>query len=211
MPTYKYRCIGRGTTDSQGIAHITHDCEGNALQTQGYTGVGAGIMDFIASTDSPSNISDNSFQSSVHEVIDALYYDKCNTDTSARYRTHSDNTIALDGSSLKLTIGNATNSNKYAILDTNYSYATLSDYTGKTVRLKVDVNPSNEVRVRIRQSVGGQLIDADSLYTTSSSTITVDAEIDPNATRIYFGLYADSSNNPAGSTVTFNNFTIYPI
>ena len=51
-----YTCIGIGTTDENGIAHITHDCEGNPLSEPGYHGSGAGETLIIASLDKPVSV-----------------------------------------------------------------------------------------------------------------------------------------------------------
>lgn len=131
MPTYKYRCIGKGVTDSQGIAHITHDCEGNPLSTTGYKGVGAGMVDFVASTVPPSEIVDNSFQSDGFEVLDCIRYDKG------------------DSPNQLWTLGNSGNS-KLDLVDN--SYRKLSEITTGTdawVYLKIDHSCILEFDVRV--------------------------------------------------------------
>ena len=72
MANYIYK--GYGVTDSNGIAKLDHDASGNAI-THSYTGVGAGEVDFIGSTDGPSDIGDGSFQSEPCEVMDYIAYD----------------------------------------------------------------------------------------------------------------------------------------
>jgi len=47
MPDYKYRFLGTGTTNSQGIATLNKDPDDQTIN--GYTGVGAGKVDIIAS------------------------------------------------------------------------------------------------------------------------------------------------------------------
>ena len=70
-----YRCVGRGVTDSNGVAHLTHDCSGNPLQSSGYVGSGKGQTQIIASLDTPSQINDGSLQSETYEVLDCYRYD----------------------------------------------------------------------------------------------------------------------------------------
>lgn len=70
-----YRCVGRGVTDSNGVAHLTHDCSGNPLQSSGYVGSGKGQTQFITSLDNPSQINDGSLQSETFVVLDATYKD----------------------------------------------------------------------------------------------------------------------------------------
>ena len=72
--TKKYRYLGYGTTNSQGIAKLDHDKDGNTL-IHSYTGVGAGELDLIASTDNPTNISSDSFQSPTFPLDDTFTYD----------------------------------------------------------------------------------------------------------------------------------------
>ncbi len=59
-----YRLIGTGVTNSQGVA----TCE--------YTGTGKGEVDFVASLDDASHISESSLQSETYELWDYLIYDK---------------------------------------------------------------------------------------------------------------------------------------
>ena len=68
MVNYIY--LGYGTTNSNGVAKLDHDANGDAL-TDSYTGVGAGEVDIVASMDSPSDISVSSLQSDPYQVIDA--------------------------------------------------------------------------------------------------------------------------------------------
>jgi len=74
-----YRLIGKGTTDSNGIAHMDYSTsDGGSTWTDissnpGYTGTGAGLVELVASTD--STITTNSVKSDPYEIIDALFYD----------------------------------------------------------------------------------------------------------------------------------------
>ena len=66
-----YRYIGYGVTDSNGVAHLDHDKNGNPIN--GYTGTGAGEVDVIASTDNP--ITSGSIVSETYSLIDAKFKD----------------------------------------------------------------------------------------------------------------------------------------
>lgn len=68
--TYTY--IGYGTTNSNGIAKLDHDANGNTL-THSYTGTGAGKIDIIASLD--STITENSITSNTYELLDCITQD----------------------------------------------------------------------------------------------------------------------------------------
>ena len=67
-----YTCIGIGTTDENGIAHITHDCEGNPLSEPGYHGSGAGETLIIASLDKPVSV--ESILSNILNITDEDRY-----------------------------------------------------------------------------------------------------------------------------------------
>ena len=73
-----YRLIGKGTTDSNGVAHMDYSTsDGGSTWTDissnpGYTGVGAGEIDLLASTDNP--IGSSSCQSEPYTVWDTLAY-----------------------------------------------------------------------------------------------------------------------------------------
>lgn len=98
--TLKYRYIGKGTTDSNGIAHMTEDADGQTVT--GYTGTGKGLTDIIASTDDSTKISDSSIVSETYELYDCLAYNK-ETSASDFYTywddsIHSANTITVNDS-----------------------------------------------------------------------------------------------------------------
>ena len=73
-----YRCIGKGVTDDNGIAHITHSSNDNgATFTQsasnGYLGTGKGQVGVIASMD--KKLVDGSIVSETYEVLDCYVKD----------------------------------------------------------------------------------------------------------------------------------------
>lgn len=90
----KYRYLGKGVTDSNGIAHMTEDAEGQTVT--GYTGTGRGLTDIIASTDDSTAISDSSIQSEIYEVLDCKWYD---------FGTDSTNNIWLNSSTMTVNYG----------------------------------------------------------------------------------------------------------
>ena len=76
MTTYTY--LGYGTTDSNGVAKLDHDANGDAID-HSYTGTGAGEIDVVASVDKP--IASGSVVSTTYEVLDAIFYITGTTDT----------------------------------------------------------------------------------------------------------------------------------
>ena len=68
-----YKYLGYGVTDSNGVAKLDHDAEGQELQ-HSYTGVGAGEVDVVASLDNP--VSSGSIVSGTLPVFDCYKYDE---------------------------------------------------------------------------------------------------------------------------------------
>ena len=73
-----YRYLGYGVTDSNGVAHLKKNAKDQDID--GYTGVGAGEIDIIASLDNP--IVDGSIVSVPCSVWDTLFYLECTSETS---------------------------------------------------------------------------------------------------------------------------------
>ena len=87
-----YRYLGYGVTNSNGVAHLDHDPQGNPIN--GYTGTGAGEVDVIASTDNP--ISSGSIVSEPCNVWDTIWYDSDARNWQGTVTTsYSDNTRVL--------------------------------------------------------------------------------------------------------------------
>ena len=102
-----YVCIGKGTTDENGIAHITHDCNGNPLSEPGYKGSGAGETLIVASLDKP--VASDSILSNVLTITDIDNYslvlsaDKSiiqSTEVSVLSATLKNNNIPLSGKTI---------------------------------------------------------------------------------------------------------------
>ena len=70
MTVYKY--LGYGVTNENGVAKLEYNSEGQK-RDHSYTGVGAGEIDVIASTDNP--ITSGSIVSETFSVMDTLLYD----------------------------------------------------------------------------------------------------------------------------------------
>lgn len=71
----KYKFVGSGVTNSQGVAQLTHDANGNPLATPGYVGSGKGLTQMCASLDSPTEVSSGSDLSEPYAVDDTYNYD----------------------------------------------------------------------------------------------------------------------------------------
>ena len=67
-----YVYLGYGTTNSEGVAHLDHDADGEPIY-HSYTSVGAGEIDVLASLDNP--IVEGSIVSETYNVLDCVVYD----------------------------------------------------------------------------------------------------------------------------------------
>ena len=56
MANVKYKYLGYGYTNDNGIATLDYDANGNPLQSSGLVGTGAGKLDVVASLDDLSGI-----------------------------------------------------------------------------------------------------------------------------------------------------------
>lgn len=102
-----YKYLGYGVTDSNGVAKLDHDAEGQELQ-HSYTGVGAGEVDVVASLDNP--VSSGSIVSGTLPVLDCMLYDPLTEtplknqwySTNLSLNTDSDGTLLTNNSSNNL-------------------------------------------------------------------------------------------------------------
>lgn len=139
----KYKFVGSGVTNSQGVAQLTHDANGNPLATPGYVGSGKGLTQMCASLDSPTAISSGSDLSEIYEVIDATFKDIAtssdyNQSSSAwlfRNCTDSIRTREPDGTLLDVTDASLT-ANAQIVPNTNNFYA---NYIPKNTCVEVDI------------------------------------------------------------------------
>ena len=120
--TTKYRYIGKGTTDSNGIAHMTEDADGQTIT--GYTGTGRGLTDIIASTDDSSKISDSSIQSAPYNVIDGKFRDGGRYGDKNNNWTTSNLTAKCDSGDTYTTLSNSSSSNGDYIISATVDYIT---------------------------------------------------------------------------------------
>ena len=125
-----YKYLGYGVTDSNGVAKLDHDAEGQELQ-HSYTGVGAGEIDVIASLDNP--IDEGSIVSETLPVYDAWMRDggvtgDVNNDDWF-VQTGGSRTVGSDG-----TVFSGDTANLYAWINkhgtTHSGIADIAEYSG---------------------------------------------------------------------------------
>ena len=117
-----YRYIGKGITDSNGIAHMTEDADGQTVT--GYIGTGRGLTDIIASTDDSSKISDSSIQSAPYNVIDGKFRDGGRYGDKNNNWTTSNLTAKCDSGDTYTTLSNSSSSNGDYIISATVDYTT---------------------------------------------------------------------------------------
>lgn len=107
-----YKYLGYGVTDSNGVAKLDHDAEGQELQ-HSYTGIGAGEIDVVASLDNP--VSQGSIVSGTYNVLDCVSYDAgiygdSNTRDVYYYTNGLTRTVETDGSGTTFSVTNGNSS-----------------------------------------------------------------------------------------------------
>lgn len=208
MVVYRYK--GYGVTDSNGIAKLDHDANGNEI-SHSYTGVGAGEVDFIASTDAPSDISESSFQSETYPVLDCILLDDCSSDTTSNYyiKDTSGTSLAFTNGALVLTAGT---SDRYTNIGTSNGITSdLSRFKGQKLRFEIDATSiTGKARVSIMEyGNGGFTQQVNSTYTSDIGAISIDLPnaVSDNCTRLYLRVQVENTND----SVTFKNLRVYPI
>lgn len=195
--TYTYRCIGKGTTDSNGVAHITHDCSGNALSDDGYKGVGAGLLDILASTDSPSEIGDGSFQSETFEIYDCNWYDLGTDSTNSMFGTSSSMTVTYGDEYCSLT---ETTSGTDGVVVTNASHYIQPNDVFEFDFMQVDGSPSY-APLYVRNKTNGSSLATLSLQSINRSVNTwIHLKCQISGSKMY--VYVDDSTTPIERTMS---------
>ena len=213
-----YRCIGYGVTDSNGVAKITHSCDGTQLSSSGYLGTGAGEVDIVCSTDSPSSIDTSTEVSDTCEVLDTMWYDKGLSGDG----NHNDNydRIALLSRSASGTS-----------LDTSSVWNTVKPKISNSVQISIGDGLCFEFDVEEINVNGGQIrctvYDGSNRITTLTDTghykFTITDKIrayKDNSTTAFNTVDYDTTktsvqiiftNSVTGSTFKFKEYKIYPI
>jgi len=124
----RYKFVGSGVTNSQGVAQLTHDANGNPLATPGYMGSGKGLTQMCASLDSPTVMSSGSDQSKTYIVDDTIAYDLCTDNSHSSQWSHSNpNEVTVDNTGMLInhnTTGLSTNTFKTPSASSNFCYTT---------------------------------------------------------------------------------------
>ena len=214
------KLIGYGYTNSSGVATLDYDTDDDEID--GYTGTGAGVMNFRAEMHDDSTV-----VSEPYPVIDSLFYDTGITGTDHNYYYVTNNTYELTPEYTLLTgedaitlhISNqALNSNWNKIRKFSVNFCFEFDVVDATNMMCLiyyddngtDMNTIADTNFQLNRLIGHWKVEikADGIYKNGTkvinATITKDISIGfqtPN--RIY--------QEGQGRMLKFKNLVIYPI
>ena len=195
----KYRYMGYGTTDSNGIAKLDHDAQGQAV-THSYTGTGVGEVDIVASLD--EEIVEGSIVSEIF-VIDDCYWIEQSSTIEGMYITNGA-TLTLDNGLFNL---KKDASSSYFYLNIPRTSLPIADFKGKTMTVKTDVTSltGSQFRVTLFYHDGSSWSASVTKDIYSTGLLEQSIEISSNATqvRIRYDIMGNTGND-----VDFKDFRI---
>ena len=209
----RYKFVGSGVTNSQGVAQLTHDANGNALATPGYVGSGKGLTQMCASLDSPTAISSGSDLSETYSIYDTLFYDKALSGTG----NHNDNWTTLSNMTREETYTLFKGANAFynsRVIINNSSDIPMGNYC-----VEFDVFDVNNAKFFVSDGTGKSVSLSDGHYRITfgsdgvirpyrDGTAETTASFDSTVQTIMVGF--NNSNN-ASYSLKFKNFILYPI
>ena len=211
-----YRYIGKGITDSNGVAHLTEDAEGNTVT--GYTGVGAGEVDIVASCDDSSTISSSSLQSETYSLWDIIWYDKDSAtwNVSNGSTSYSDNARSITFNSDSGLANPLVNNNSFFIpctddfiIEFDYGGGSMSLYCavrGQISNMRVSLNytryNNKTIKLLVKPSEDKTDVYIDGVYFKTETNTRTFSGYDYCELRI-------RTHDSSGATGTFGNLKIY--
>ena len=199
-----YQLIGSGTTNSQGVAVMNKDANGNPL-THSYTGVGAGELDLIASLDNP--IQTSSLVSENHPVQDCFFTYLQGTITSVPSNLYSNNvSVSVEDGYLVAEQTSSTTSTVYFGFQVDSLPSAI-----KGARIRVDRTFEQDDRYFLQRVY--QKTESSTSWTRLTNVSGVDYmayDIDPTATALYFRFDTNKIDGQ-GNTIKTKDWRVYPI
>lgn len=198
------RLIGTGVTNSQGIAIMNKDAQGNPIT--GYTGTGAGRLQIIAES--------GDLQSETYDLYDCIKYDLATTanhndiwDTQptrgASYSTYSPATGATDATLRYCTIPQqdiCIEFDIYVKIDSGANFLSVRyGTTGISVANKTDLGIGNQTWYHIKW----EIVNGQATWTNTDTGKTKSVTIE-NYNRFYFRF-------DVTEYISFKNFIVYAI
>ena len=212
-----YRYLGYGVTNSNGVAHLDHDPQGNPIN--GYTGTGAGEIDVVASLDNP--VESGSIVSGTYQLLDTLLYDKGLSGTGNYNDSAWDNISYFTEFSRGengTTVTNNKGANRY--LPANIVSGTTYDFN-TPFRLEFNFEKLNQTSTNSQLQVMNEQNENFSTWLGANGHYVIDVKenevtwtIDGRAQTgktVTLGTVFVRFYLPNGASMKFSNFKIYPI
>ena len=208
-----YKYLGYGVTDSNGVAKLDHDAEGQELQ-HSYTGVGAGEVDVLASLDNP--VSSGSIVSEIYSVLDGLYFEDGASDKSANWNLSN---VGYSSNGEYVTLNNASDGNRWCTLKIGSSTSYLDSSLDYCMEIDVKKDTATDIRlildntnVYVQNYVSASDFTHIKIYTSRSQS-KVFYIIDGVTRKVAM---ATANGNiqfrvANGESYSFKNFVVYPI
>lgn len=214
-----HRCIGKGVTDDNGIAHITHSSNDNgATFTQsasnGYLGTGKGQVGVIASMD--KKLVDGSIVSGTYNVIDGLYFEDGKSDKSSNWNLSS---VGYSSDGESVTLNNTTGSSKWSVLKINAS----TTYLDSTLDYCMELDVKNVSGTNVALILDNTNVNVKDYITTSDFT-HIKIYTDRSQSKVFYEIDGVTRNVTMGTadghitfrvgnneSYSFKNFVVYPI
>ena len=208
-----YQYLGYGITDNNGKAKLEYDSQGNSI-AHSYTGTGAGLVDVVASLDSPSSISDSSLVSETFGLYDCTMKDtgtssdNTNIYQNATYLNRaSEYTQITDNGTDTTFISTNTFSNDVCIEldayvnvgDTNPMFAITDGGTVKSQLTQENFNLPDNTWIHYKVEIKNNNIVWSTDYNSQTKSGTVTSY---NRFRL---------RKAVGETLNYKNIRIYPI
>ena len=211
----QYRYLGYGVTNSDGVAKLDHDAQGNPVE-HSYVGTGAGEVDIVASLD--SSITDSSLVSETYSLLDCQFYQQGTT-------TPPENTWILnkftptygsDGTTLTSTEFATCFANKKGTSTTVFDWDSpvsiefyITNVTSTNADIQIYDNTNNCTRsFNVLGITGGNqvkiLVESDKIRYFVDGVEKTPQQWNVSVDTFRIGLRGTG-------TITFKNFMIYPI
>ena len=163
------KLVGYGYTNNKGIATLDYDADGNPLQTSGYTGTGAGNIDFIAQYHDGTS----EFVSKTYSIQDYLFYDDgITTPKTANWTNYSDRlTVSVDETGTTL-LRDASSGTGYYLTPSAYS----TPFAIEFEIIAISNKTSNGIDFAVNGSDNNKTFNALSISSGDTVKITYDGE-----------------------------------
>ena len=203
-----YVYLGYGTTNSEGVAHLDHDADGEPI-SHSYTGVGAGEIDVVASLDNP--VDESSIVSEPYSVWDVIKYDDATINShddtlwqSLTYLSRGEEYSTFTFSSSQ-TLYTSVSSDVTIEFDVNLvcansspfiSLRKLNDLLTAVTKQNLSITNDNWYHIKI------SIVNSVATVTNTTNDVTIPNLTVTDVNRFYF-------RNGSNEQVRFKNFKVY--